>query len=204
MLERASGLLALVLMVAAGVIWLGGLIDLPALRLLLLAALPALFGGLALLCLLDRLPASWAALLARLPFGAASWDLVRSMAADARAVFLGQPLSLQLLALSAAAQLGSVLAVWALATGLGLALPFGAALAVVPAIILITFIPLSLGGWGLREGASVVMFGFIGLGAESALAVSVLLGIALLVSSLPGCWLWLKEGRRLPAVSSPA
>jgi len=204
MLERATGLLALVLMVVGGVLWLGAWLDAPALRLTLLASLPVLLAGLALLCLLDRLPATWSGALARLPLGAASWQLLCAMAADARRVLFDQPLSLYLLALSFAAQLGSVLAVWALARGLGLELAPTAALAVVPAVILITFIPLSFAGWGLREGATVVMFGFLGFGAEPALAVSVLLGIALFVAGLPGCWLWLREGRRLPAVSSPA
>jgi glycosyltransferase 2 family protein len=199
MLERISGLVALVLMVAAGVVWLGPQIDQPAVRWLLLAALPALGAILTVICLLDRLPAGLALRLKALrPLGA-TLDLLAALAAGARRVLLAQPLALYLLALSALAQVFSALAVLALARGLGLALGPAEALAVVPAIILITFIPLSFAGWGVREGASVVMLGFLGIGADQAVAVSVLFGLGLLVAGLPGCLLWLKGGRRLPS-----
>lgn len=203
-LERISGLVALVLMVAGGVLWLGDVIDQPALRLLLLASLPALAGGLTLLCLLDRLPAGFARRLQKLPLLGAAVKLLIDMAADSRRVLLTQPLSLCLLLLSTAAQLLSVLTVLALAEGFGLALGWAEALAVVPAIILITFVPLSFAGWGVREGASVVMLGFVGIDADHALAISVIFGLALLVAVLPGCLLWLKGGRRLPPAAASA
>ena len=120
------------------------------------------------------------------------------LAVDGRRVLLSQPLSLYLLLLSAAAQVCSVLTVLALARGFALELGWTEALAVVPAIILITFIPLSFAGWGVREGASVIMLGAVGIGAGQALAISVLFGLALLAAVLPGCVLWLKGGRRLP------
>ncbi len=204
MLERISGLIALVLMVVAGVFWLGDLIDQPAVRLLLLASLPVLAGGLLVLCLLDRLPAGLGNRLRHLRTIGATLNLLRAMAADTRRVLLTQPLSLYLLLLSAAAQVFSALAVLALARGLGLALGPVEALAVVPATILITFIPLSFAGWGVREGASVIMLGFLGIGADHAVAVSVLFGLGLLVAGLPGCLLWLIGGRRLPPVAPSA
>ncbi len=197
-LERISGLLALVLMVAGGVFWLGEAVQPPALRWLLLASLPALLAGLALLCLLDRLPSAFGRRLRALPLLGGVLGLLDVMAADSRRVLLSLPLSLPLLLLSAAAQLCSVFAVLALAQGFGLALGWGEALAVVPAVILITFIPLSFAGWGVREGASVVMLGLVGIGADHALAISVLFGLALLVAVLPGLLLWLRGGRRLP------
>ncbi len=201
-LERVSGLLALVLMVAGGVVWLGDSLGPPALRWLLLAALPGLLAGLTLLCLLDRLPAGLRRRLEALPLLGPHLDrltgLTDVLAVDGRRVLLSQPLSLYLLLLSAAAQVCSVLTVLALARGFALELGWTEALAVVPAIILITFIPLSFAGWGVREGASVIMLGAVGIGAGQALAISVLFGLALLAAVLPGCVLWLKGGRRLP------
>ncbi len=191
MLERMTGLIALVIMVAAGVFWLGDLLDQPALRLLLLAALPVLAAGLLVLCLLDRLPGGFVDRLRPLRMVGATLDLLGAMAADTRRVLLAQPLSLYLLLLSAAAQVLSVLALLALAQGLGTGLDLVEALAVVPAIILITFIPVSFAGWGVREGASVIMLGFVGLDSDHAVAVSVLFGLGLLVAGLPGCLLWL-------------
>ena len=185
MLERASGLLALVLMVAGGTLWLGARIDPPLLRFALLASLPALLAALGLLCALDSLP-----LPARLA-GLARPFL--ALAADARRVVLAPLVSLALLLLSAAAQLCTVAVVWVLAQGLGLPLTFVDSLALVPAIVLITFFPLSVAGWGVREGAAVVLLGLAGLAADAALAVSVLLGLGSLAAGLPGCLLWLRN-----------
>ncbi|MGD1876622.1 MAG: lysylphosphatidylglycerol synthase transmembrane domain-containing protein [Kiloniellaceae bacterium] len=187
MLERASGLLSLVLLVAGGALWLGDRIELPGLRLVLLASLPGLLVILGLLCCLDSLPLP--AALARLarPFFA--------LAGDARKVMLAPLASLALLGLSFASQMLSVVAVFVLAQDLGLPLGFADSLALVPAIILITFFPLSFAGWGVREGASVIMLGIAGSGADQARAISVLFGSGLLVAGLPGCLLWLYGGR---------
>lgn len=188
-LERASGLLALVLMVAGGALWLGERLEPPALGLFLLLSLPGLLAVLALLCSLDAL--ALPAPLARLarPFLA--------LAADARRVLLAPATSLALLLLSAVAQLLTVGTVFVLAQGLGLPLPFADSLALVPAVVLATFFPLSFAGWGVREGAAVLLLGFAGLGADAALAVSVLLGLGSLAAGLPGLALWLGSGRRL-------
>ncbi len=186
-LERASGLLALVVMVAGGALWLGDRLDPPVLRYFLLASLPGLLAALGLLCLLDRLP-----LPARLAGPARP---LLALAADARRVMLAPLASLTLLLLSAAAHLCTAGAVWLLALGLGLPLGWWDSLALVPAIVLITFFPLSFAGWGVREGAAVVLLGVAGLAADEALAVSVLLGLGLLAAGLPGCLLWLRTRR---------
>lgn len=185
LLERASGLLALVLMVAAGVLWLGDRLQPPALGGALLLALPGLLLALALLCRLDSLPLPAALARRARPFTA--------LAADTRRVLLAPATAIVLLLLSAAAQLLTVGAVHLLATGLGLALTFADSLALVPGIVLITFFPLSVAGWGVREGAAVLLLGLAGLAADAALAISVLLGLGSLVAALPGCLLWLKS-----------
>ena len=58
------------------------------------------------------------------------------------------------------------------------------------AVILVTAIPISFAGWGLREGAMVALFAFAGLGAGTALALSLAFGALFLAASLPGCALW--------------
>jgi uncharacterized protein (TIRG00374 family) len=57
--------------------------------------------------------------------------------------------------------------------------------------LLVALIPVSLGGWGVREGAFVVLLSFYGVAPEQGLVVSVLFGVALLAASLPGLALWL-------------
>ena len=46
--------------------------------------------------------------------------------------------------------------------------------------------PLSIAGWGLREGAMVAVFALVGVPMDGALLMSVLLGLLLLLVSLPG------------------
>jgi len=190
-LERASGLLALVIMVAGGVLWLGARLDPQALGVVLLLALPGLLAVLALLCVLDSLPLP-------APLAQLARPLL-ALAGDARRIMLAPQTSLALLLLSAVAQLLAVGAVCLLARGLGLPLGFADSLALVPAIMLITFFPLSVAGWGVREGAAIVLLGAAGIATDGALAVSVLFGLGLLVAGLPGLVIWLVAGRRTPA-----
>jgi uncharacterized membrane protein YbhN (UPF0104 family) len=64
--------------------------------------------------------------------------------------------------------------------------------------LLVALIPVSLGGWGMREGAFVVLLDFYGVQPEQSLIVSILFGLALLVASLPGLMLWLGQPARGP------
>jgi uncharacterized membrane protein YbhN (UPF0104 family) len=68
-------------------------------------------------------------------------------------------------------------------------LDFFAAVVVFPFVLLLSMIPISLAGWGLREGAMFVVFALLGMPSEIALGVSILFGTWLLLSSLPGACL---------------
>jgi uncharacterized membrane protein YbhN (UPF0104 family) len=57
--------------------------------------------------------------------------------------------------------------------------------------LLVALVPVSLGGWGVREGAFVILLGFYGIPPAQSLVVSVLFGLALLAAALPGLVLWL-------------
>ncbi|MCS6925863.1 MAG: flippase-like domain-containing protein [Candidatus Binatia bacterium] len=61
-----------------------------------------------------------------------------------------------------------------LAHALGLAIPFGYLLAIVPVITLLSFLPLSFSGVGIREGGYVLFLAPVGIGTEDALALSLL------------------------------
>jgi glycosyltransferase 2 family protein len=56
----------------------------------------------------------------------------------------------------------------------------------VPVITLISMIPVSLNGMGLREYAFMSLFGAIGMRPESCIALGLLSSIVLILSSLPG------------------
>jgi uncharacterized membrane protein YbhN (UPF0104 family) len=69
-------------------------------------------------------------------------------------------------------------------------------------VLLAMTIPLSMGGWGLREGAAAWVFTLAGLSAAEGVSTAVVYGVLVLVASLPGAVVlaitWL---RRAPAVS---
>ncbi|WP_353858950.1 lysylphosphatidylglycerol synthase transmembrane domain-containing protein [Azospirillum formosense] len=101
------------------------------------------------------------------------------------------------LAHSAAVHLCTIVAVIAYAHALDIPMRPLDALAVVPMTIFAAALPISLNGWGVREGAFVAGFALYGLGATEALALSLMIGLSVTVSSLPGGPLWFSlKGRR--------
>ena len=72
------------------------------------------------------------------------------------------------------------------ARAVGVVLGPGAITALVPLILLTMVIPISIAGWGLREGAAVVLLPLAGATASEGLAVSVTYGLTFLISVLPG------------------
>ncbi len=183
LLERIGGLFGLVVMTALGVAYLGSEIDNQAIRLGLLATLPVAVAAILALAALDRLPARWR----RAPV----LEKATRLARDSRRAFLAPATALPLLLLSMLSHALAAAAIYAFAEALQLGLPFLSCVALFSAVILVTAIPISFAGWGLREGAMVALFAFAGLGADTALALSLAFGVAYLAASLPGCALWL-------------
>ena len=60
-------------------------------------------------------------------------------------------------------------------------------------------LPLNVGGWGPREGATAWAFGAAGLGASQGLTIAVVYGMFAFVASLPGAVVlangWLTRAR---------
>jgi glycosyltransferase 2 family protein len=84
--------------------------------------------------------------------------------------------------------------------GVVFALAVGCAL-LVPAIMEIAMLPISLAGWGLREGAAIVAFGALGLPADQALGASIAFGLILAGVSMLGGVLWLVDRRQMAQMS---
>jgi len=68
----------------------------------------------------------------------------------------------------------------------GAGLPIATALVLVPLILFAMVIPISVSGWGLREGAAAAVFPLAGATAAEGLAASVAFGLIFLAASLPG------------------
>jgi uncharacterized protein (TIRG00374 family) len=78
------------------------------------------------------------------------------------------------------------LIVYAFARGLRIELPLLECFVLCPPIFLLAALPISIAGWGVRESAMVVALGYAGVAPEAALVLSVVLGMTVLVGSLPG------------------
>jgi len=144
--------------------------------------LATMVSGVAAVLLVDRLPAD----LARFRL----LNVAMRLASDSRRVLLRLRHTPLLLILSAVAQLLLVVAVYLLADTLEVRTSFAVCLFVVPAALLFAALPVSLGGWGVREGAFIFGFGLFGVGATDALAVSLLFGVASMLAGLPGGMVW--------------
>jgi len=104
---------------------------------------------------------------------------------------------LQILVFSLLVHLLSLVCIYATALAVGLPYGFGTYLVIVPPAFLFTLIPISLAGWGVREGAMVALFSLIGADKAAVLTLSVLYGLTLIVVSLPGLMVYLRGHHRL-------
>lgn len=90
------------------------------------------------------------------------------------------------LAISFVNQLLVISVTWIMALGLGIRLSPFYFLVFVPVITLISMIPISLNGMGLREYSFMSLFGAVGVPAASCIALGVLSSVVIILSSLPG------------------
>jgi uncharacterized protein (TIRG00374 family) len=86
-----------------------------------------------------------------------------------------------------------ILGIYLLSIGLGMDVPFSALLIFIPIITTVATIPISLSGIGLREAAAVLLFGTIGVEADSATALSFAWFIMAAVGGLTGLYEYLRE-----------
>ncbi|CAI6148731.1 MAG: hypothetical protein SPLUMA1_SPLUMAMAG1_00714 [uncultured Sulfurimonas sp.] len=97
------------------------------------------------------------------------------------------------ISISVIVHLFSVLTMYGLSLALGLDLNFQTLLIAVPPVFLLTIIPISLAGWGVREGAMIGIFMLIGADQTKVLAMSILYGLLLILSAAPGAYFWIKS-----------
>lgn len=96
----------------------------------------------------------------------------------------------------------TALAAWSAARAVGADLPLLYSLYLVLPVILLTVIPISIAGWGVREGAMVVAFGYAGLAQSDGLIVSLLFGFGYLVLGAAGGLVWVLTSNRRDGVSA--
>jgi len=184
--DRLLSLVSLLVLAAIGLPWLLDIVIDPVARWALSSVvLAGLAGAAAFLAL------------ARLPRFALRWRAVRALvdvAKLSRKVLSHLRYAVPVVGLSIMSFLGFAVIVFAIARAMQIDVTVRDCVLLVPPVILVTVIPVSIAGWGLREGAMVVAFGFINVPAGAAFAMSVLFGLTLAVASLPGSLLWWLSG----------
>lgn len=81
-----------------------------------------------------------------------------------------------------------------LADAIGVSLSFATAAVVLALVTVVTLIPISIGGFGIREGTYVVLLGGASIAATDAALISILSVASLFIASLPGAVLLMRGG----------
>lgn len=85
---------------------------------------------------------------------------------------------------------------YVLAKGLQANLTVLDALIFFPPVILLTAVPISISGWGVREGAMVACLALAGVDPAKSLAISLLLGVISVIIGVAGGVVWLVSPER--------
>ncbi len=191
MLERAATVLSLaVLVTCSEPILLERVPDLPGAWVFPLLSVAGVI-GVFVLSILDRLPDSLR-----------HWRAVRALsylAADTRKVAFHLKTAASSFFTALIGNINLSLVVWALARGLDIPVSVVDCLVLVPPVFLLTTLPISVAGWGVREAAMVSSFGFIGIAQSSSLVLSIVFGVLNMAVALPGGAAFLSVGgRHLP------
>ncbi|QFT62100.1 conserved hypothetical protein [Roseivivax halotolerans] len=80
----------------------------------------------------------------------------------------------------------NIFAFYACARSIGVELPLVAVLGLVPLILFMMLVPVTVSGWGLREGVAAALFPIVGASGYSGLAASIAFGLVFLAAVLPG------------------
>jgi uncharacterized membrane protein YbhN (UPF0104 family) len=191
--DRAIGLIALALIIVASLPWSYGMIADGKGRLALLAVdFAALAGGLGFL-LLGWLPWTWLK----------SWwptKHVHACSVIASRVIFNPHSGPKIAVLSLTIHVLAVVIAWCAVRSISAPADFEQVFMLIPPIMLITMLPISIAGWGVREATMMVAFGYAGLVRADGTMVSLLFG---LVSFIVGCaggvvWIFSAEKTNAP------
>jgi uncharacterized membrane protein YbhN (UPF0104 family) len=184
LLDRFIGVLALAVLVVLCLPWALELIHNPVGRIaLLLIGFGSIAGAAAFMAL-----------------GSLRWDWLQSfwpiqhltkLAVTARALFASGQRAAVVIALSLTIHVLSAAIAWCAARAVAAPFEFVHALLLIPPVILIATVPISIAGWGVRESALMLAFGYAGLPPGDGLLVSVLIGVTMFAVGLGGGAAWL-------------
>ena len=182
--DRAVGLIALALIVVASLPWSHGMIDDNRGRLaLVFVDFAALAGGLGFL-LLSRLPWSWLK----------NWwptKHIHACSLIANEVIFSRRSGPKVAILSLSIHVLAVVIAWCATRSIAAPANFEQVFMLTPPIMLITMMPISIAGWGVREATMMVAFGYAGLARTDGMVVSILFGLVYFIVGGLGGLVWI-------------
>ena len=191
LIDRIVGVVALAIIVIACLPWTLTLLTDPVARAaLLLIGCGAVAGTVVFIVIgILRWPllSRWAPLRHLVEISRTAWRLCRS-----------QPAATAIFVMSFAIHLLTIVAVWCMVQSVAASASFALLLFLIPPVILIATVPISIAGWGVREGSMIAAFSYAGLAQGDGLIVSVLMGLTGFVIGATGGVLWIASDARMP------
>jgi uncharacterized protein (TIRG00374 family) len=187
LMDRLFGMVGLTLLVLASIPLLFELVDNSIARTGVLLIASSILLVLLLVFFTDKLPGNFS-----------HFKIIKglySLSREGRYCVSNRYNGVIILLISVLIHLISVFSVMIMSIGLGLDIEWGGFLLMVPLVGLMMVVPISIAGWGVREGVMVVGFGYLGVASEAALALSILYGLSILVVALPGGVIWMFRRR---------
>jgi uncharacterized membrane protein YbhN (UPF0104 family) len=182
--DRAIGLIALAIIIVASLPWSYSLISDPQGRsALLLIDFAALAGGLGFL-LFGML---------RWPWLKHWWGThhIHACAVIANRVIFSRDRGPKVAVLSVLVHVLAVVIAWCVVQSIAAPVVFAQIFQLVPPVMLITMLPISIAGWGVREASMGLAFGYAGLITSEGVNVSLLYGAVTFLVGIFGGLVWI-------------
>jgi hypothetical protein len=196
LVDRAIGLIGLAITIVASLPWSYRLIgDAPGRAALSMIDFAALAAGLGFLAF-GRL--SWPRLTEWLP----TRD-IHACAVIANKLIFDRRTGPSIAVLSLAIPFLTAVITWAVVQSIAANATFGDVFLLIPPVILITMLPISIAGWGVREATMMIAFGHAGLSQADGLVVSLLYGAVSFAAGALGGLVWVLSAEK-PTKGIPA
>jgi uncharacterized protein (TIRG00374 family) len=187
LLDRLIALVALAVFMLLSYPVLYRLVENPLLRLMVILAALAMISGFAMLYYFRKIPRRF--------YGWRITEEIRHISSEAHRIARHPRRAGEIVLLSVVMHAMTGMAIYEVARGLGLPIGLLECVVLTPPISLITVLPISMAGWGVREAGMVTALAFAGVAAHDALVVSILFGLLLMLISIPGGVFWLYTHR---------
>jgi uncharacterized membrane protein YbhN (UPF0104 family) len=187
--DRAVGFIALALIIVASLPWSYGMIadDKGRLALVLVDA-AALTAGIGFL-VFGYLPARWTKAL---------WPTrhVHACSVIANKVIFSKATGAKIAVLSLTIHVLAVVIAWCAVRAIDAPASFEQLFMLTPPIMLITMLPISIAGWGVREATMMIAFGYAGLVPADGTVVSILFGAVFFIVGAMGGVVWILSAEK--------